>query len=898
MTDLNIEQLKRYYQTFKPSFLSVQDHSRTTNAFTELPVKDEQDFLNKCNQYEHCSLYACFNKLKGKRNADNVTEVDWVFLDADDETTLNHLLEELEKHEIKISIMTRTGPIGHQLFIKIPKITITNKNPKEETEIREETKKTIKAFINNLNRKGLLEQDLIDTKCSDLSRLCRVFGSINNKPKYEQKINCEIKSEQAITKEQENKNFEAIKKLAQETLAYYGKHGYEDFDSPECELLESALNNNLKLDKQDTSFNDTFGKNACIYAINKLDEKKAVKQCSDLFERKNHARSKALTWIKKAVDKKMTVNCGELMKNVSEHYPEIFKEKCYKCRLKNTNKIAYINEPCMPYHEVKQKYPFTKKFYINNETTFKGLLTCTNDNKETFVLLKQYVKNKADTETEITMENLDDRKTVWYGEKLVDKRYTHLLNQDFCVPLHTYNFKENGLQYLVRSEKKLPTGLLKLSGMLVEVHDKKKEHNYSLTSITQHEIFVYDHEELVKKPKSMQELTHLNTRDLVLDIYAQLEYFETITFEQPEWLQNFIAVMILTGSQPNYHLHFLIIGPPNSGKSELLKGLKRKTFDSYHDASNYTIKGLIPSFSVKDAPKKGALLEANMFVLLDELITKMEEAKGITVNDFKKMNNLLLNDESSVGSGNGKLEETMNAKIVCTNNTLKDKSEEETVQSIEASVLSRFLFIIIPDSMHDWIKNMHEHKISNYQPKTSITQFMGILQYMQGIQVKPTSEQLKRYDEEITKITRHAPKYMQEYVSDGSRYKIHHVYKILEGITKKRMLDTHTDDPTVSEEDLQNALFLNKKIVTDWHCQKTMPVLDKLNTKQHRILDKIRNQNSMPDLIIELEKENYDLTDLKFLVENGIVRVSEDVISLNQEVFSVEIDWEMVEIKK
>ena len=194
---LNEEKLRKFFDTFSPSYVSIDFEL----GMNDIKISGFDEFKLICERNKESNTYACYNQLKGKRCTENVSVVTHIFLDADEPDKYEKLLTELESLKLKYSLISKSGPIGHQVFLKIPDIEINKDNILDTT-------RTIKNFIAYLDRKGL-----VDKACNDIARLCRIWGTINQKKKYKEKVMCRLIDEQKVSKTEIKNNWEVIKGL-------------------------------------------------------------------------------------------------------------------------------------------------------------------------------------------------------------------------------------------------------------------------------------------------------------------------------------------------------------------------------------------------------------------------------------------------------------------------------------------------------------------------------------------------------------------------------------------------------------------------------------------------------------------------------------------------------------
>jgi hypothetical protein len=165
-------------------------------------------------------------------------------------------------------------------------------------------------------------------------------------------------------------------------------------------------------------------------------------------------------------------------------------------------------------------------------------------------------------------------------------------------------------------------------------------------------------------------------------------------------------------------LNITLIGPPGCTKSGFLERLAAISGDSYLDAGNTTIKGLLPSFATR-LQSPGAMATARSFVLCNEFFDLMKNAQNndSTYDILRSMKTILEGKVAKCSSGLGSMDVVMRGSAIFGSNWLSMgkggfiTSVSDMYSRLDAALLDRILIYPVPTAIQMRMKNSHERRV-------------------------------------------------------------------------------------------------------------------------------------------------------------------------------------------
>ena len=319
----------------------------------------------------------------------------------------------------------------------------------------------------------------------------------------------------------------------------------------------------------------------------------------------------AINWIDEASDWKQTKEIN--LEAMNRHVNLIFLSHA-KDTIKGKPQLV---------HQTIQRIPLVKKI----EKTIKK--TDENTNKIYYDTLIQY-------------KFIDDR---------FDKRYDGNEVENIAFDFWVYKVVDNGKEFYLFSEKKLPNEYCEFSGMKINLDDLSDLTN-SLKVKKIASIFICKeakpYVKIIKKDKLI---------DFIKSTPLNAESFTDFVFCRPDmkvykYTDDFNLLRIaqlLSGKFEGYPLHLIKFGPVGTGKTFEAEALDFKFQEEQGilEAANSTLKVLVPSFKEKPA-NLGYICNCNRAAIVDEMMKMVEKAmmdghdsKNFVSNYFGQLNMLL-----------------------------------------------------------------------------------------------------------------------------------------------------------------------------------------------------------------------------------------------------------------
>jgi hypothetical protein len=429
-----------------------------------------------------------------------------------------------------------------------------------------------------------------------------------------------------------------------------------------------------------------------------------------------------------------------------------------------------------------------------------------------------------------------------------DRRYDGKIINTLAFNFYFYRVVDDGKEYYIFSEKKLPNEYCEFEGMKIYLDDVSEvSNNLRVKKISS--IFICKEAKPFVNTISPEELVNFTKENEINE-----EVFHDLLFCHPngniyDYTPDFNLLrkaQLLSGKYEGYPLHMMKMGPVGTGKTTEAEVLdfKFKEDQGILEAANSTLKSLVPSFKEKPA-SLGYIAKCNRIALVDEMMKMVEDAlskreHGRVMNYFGQLNMLFEQKDRMVGSGNDnstRIKST--AKISITTNNVSGKDTiSQHLSMIDTTTLSRML-IWVQDMEEiekiykkDGIKQFRTHRDktaeafsrdeSNYKnihsrgrlyvcEEQDIGNFLTIYDSCQEFLVNLDIDRCKRLFETITNLIKEPMK--QVWRARG----LHHTILILDGITKHRCLFKDYDSTfTPKDSDYEDLERLLIHMVETW----------------------------------------------------------------------------------
>lgn len=382
-------------------------------------------------------------------------------------------------------------------------------------------------------------------------------------------------------------------------------------------------------------------------------------------------------------------------------------------------------------------------------------------------------------------ENVYKDKYIFLDENY-DKRYDGGEHKILGFHFWLYRVVENGIEYMVLSEKKLDSQQHRLKGMKIDLKDSS-ELTKTLKLKTISNLFL-----VVEDRPSIQPMSKKDLVEFVKDLDLTQEEFIDFLYTHPDGkiyshTKEYSKIRVyqeLSGKFEGYPLHLIIWGGAGRGKTLELECIENKFEEeqAIFEAGSSTLKGLIPSFSEKPA-NPGHILKCLRRCLIDEMnkmfdkTTNYENVKGY----LGQLNFLLEHKDREIGSGNNNsFRAHATAKLtIATNGFGYRHFVHEHMDVLDPTTLSRVLNLVVNSDEYNFVKQNRLKK--NTCKKISKHQFLSIYDSCQNFLVDYDEEKVR----EIIQKTLEKAEKMSEIWEARS---LHHSILLLDGIVKFRCL--------------------------------------------------------------------------------------------------------------
>ena len=338
----------------------------------------------------------------------------------------------------------------------------------------------------------------------------------------------------------------------------------------------------------------------------------------------------------------------------------------------------------------------TKWFFLSNsKDTIKGKPQIINNVMRKLPLVRKAIKTKKEGDIEI--------QTFYFFDEKFDKRHDGFQIDAFALDFWMYRIITNeGKEYYVLTENKLPNCTCEFKGMCVEIDDFAEiSRSMKLKSLSrlffmrtfEPDIKILSQESIVEFTKSRNVTSEDWLELLSLHPNGNFNKF-------PDDAQMLKSAWFLSGKFDGYPLHLGVMGKAGTKKScGYCEAMAYKLSDELiFEGTNGRLKGLIPSF--KETPASiGYLLRCERAGFVDEIgkmiefeMNKHQSSNG--VNILGELNPILDNKKRLVGSGNNnELEIEATAKFMFVSNKVNNRPTINAhVGLIDTTTMSRILW--------------------------------------------------------------------------------------------------------------------------------------------------------------------------------------------------------------
>lgn len=893
----DIEDLKKYYEYFKPSFLHFIKYGCGDIIIRKVEDFDSfyKEIITYNNEDRKFCAYACINPYKGsERKIPFITHADNLFFDIDSYNgeDIKELFEALATAGFRWEWHIKSG-LGQYLFIPLPHILLDSSS-------RSDICNMYAAVVDFFNDKF----KILDSRCKDITRISRVWGSIHFKNVLEnngEPLLCRVLARQEVSDVDCRANFEAAKKIGSQKRHHYPL--FMDSTINECYACESVIKDPLPKLEKGSGFNDRFGKNLCIYCCRKYG-REGLHFARESYEARSKSPSEADGWFRKAqADQDFRMNCFEIQYYLKEHYPDVFCCHCERCLREKKNRIVYTDEK-LSFQELKKKFRRKFKFFISDSNRLEGSILPSEQGSVKTMLTLGWIsereegsgREEGEYEKVLGLDDLDlpglgDYDFTFIGEKKPDK---DLIVRRVDASFYRYTFREGDAKYILLSERELELGEAIIRGMIVELSDQQKwGDGLGKVDAVMQLLFAFDY-----KPKTVRIRNHEELFKIIN--FTKREYLDNLFsfideggvkkyYAQPDFVSDLILYWMHSG-KIKYPLHLNIIGPRHSGKSEILARVGELFGENKADCGGSTIKFLIPNFSSK-VPGSGFLLQSHRVCLIDEmlgLLSRTGRNLDESVDEFSTVNNILEHKKNMVyGSGKGEIKMRMRAKVLAANNPFRAKNIKDTLDFLPQPFLDRFLLIKFTKNYHDYV-NSNKY-VFDFEERRNINRniFMSVFDYLQSF--------LSEFNRELVKdiIDKYAVQAPEE-LKFGDRTGSHHLPLIMDGIIKTRCLfSKDVNFKAIPQDYIVFEGFMRDYIRWWWddNPPKGVKLLSLLNDEQKAIMEFVGDEGtSRQTLRKKLQEcqieEKYNL---KYLYDCGLLGNDG-----NNRIFKVVNDKELV----
>jgi hypothetical protein len=304
--------------------------------------------------------------------------------------------------------------------------------------------------------------------------------------------------------------------------------------------------------------------------------------------------------------------------------------------------------------------------------------------------------------------------SFYFFDEKFDKRHDGFQQEAFALDFWTYKIiTDEGKDYFVLTEQKLPNETCTLKGMIVEMDDSAElSRTMSLKSLSRI-FFMKEFEPSVKILTKEQLVAYTKEREInEQDWLNFLAYHQIGTYNFfTEEFQKLKSAFILAGKKDGSPLHLGVMGGAGLRKS---MGIIETTAYKFSEepkvleGGNSRIKALTPSFKEKPA-NIGYLAQQERIGWVDEIgkmvefeLNKHQVTQG---NVMGEINFLLDNKIRMVGSGNdNSCEVQATGKYMFVTNPINQKSTiYQHVGVIDPTTMSRILWFILDKDEQEFV---------------------------------------------------------------------------------------------------------------------------------------------------------------------------------------------------
>lgn len=460
------------------------------------------------------------------------------------------------------------------------------------------------------------------------------------------------------------------------------------------------------------------------------------------------------------------------------------------------------------------------KFFITQQISKKGKITNKHyEYKRKIALIRLYQKSTE----EGGMIN-----KICFVDDPIPKGYN--LVSEYSKSYFFYDFICGDNQYIVLSEDKLECEEYKIEGMVVHINNhnqitkdcklNQKMPLLMISSIKTSKIIFGSAEECMKKADEL----NIDEDNFFNYLYSN----RGKSFRQPKWYETFMGSMLFSGTIDGYKNHSLVIGQPETGKTQSLLAVYNKFGEpqAHTSGSNSTMKGLIPSFNSQPI-KMGALINSVRFHAIDEflrILNKDDESNRRIV--LGQLNSLYDNIMERFESGNGSAEGRMNCKVFAVSNPVYGTSDMEKMSHwLDQAFLSRNIIYFQSNEHIEAIKSGKLLEKHHFNIKSE--EFLAFFDYFNSFECKFDEQQVKLLYEKYGEFL--VPNFDVEGNNTYDHYRnrqFHHICCILDGIIKLRCLFDRDLEFVAKPVDYQTLSLVWHKIISSWDYQRSVDFVD------------------------------------------------------------------------
>ena len=634
---------------------------------------------------------------------------------------------------------------------------------------------------------------------------------------------------------------------------------------------------------------DNVMKNFAIYLVRSgFTDERIEAEIKPFYEKHGWVFRDLMGWVGRARKDFNVINIGELVNWCKVYKPELLEllplDKVIPTKEISDKYINFVNTSGYNWSKLKNYSKNTMKerdellFFATREDRIVGKPILLYSTLQKVILVNKVEKFEKDE----SKKNDTLKYTYKFIGENYDRRSEGFKVASLGIDLWIYKLISNYKEYVVFSGIQLGEEEVELSGMEIKL-DEAVEISKKLELPTIRSAFFVESFKLSIDPISPKELTEYCRKNCItLDFIEKLLFLHPNggIYEQPKDFTTLLLCTLLSSKVDGYPLHLLIIGPPGTGKTQLLECIKFKfpADREIFEAGNSTIKGLIPSF--RESPANlGHILKCVRISLIDELLKKLDDMQksqeDLFLSQFSQLNMILEQKRRVLGSGSGEgfVAKSTAKVIITTNPTRTAKSAQDHAFVLDRTTLSRLFIWGIDEKHSNFINEKKEtwkkvekdgffekyfldHKkfgalkthllkndsnlLTSNREKTdgeniikncscNLYEYEYIKDSISDPFYVIIKSLLKIYDscqlflvdfnqERVTKIFKENLRGLKEPMKEIFKARgIHHLILLLDGIVKQRCLFTDYDDTfLVKDEDYLALDKLVKRIIETW----------------------------------------------------------------------------------